>query len=279
MKIFSPVGILACALALLAAAVSPEPSTVQVPIIMYHSLSGSGNSTSIDGKSFEADLHYLQTHGFEAVTLSQLADFVHHNIPLPPRPVVLTFDDGYYNNYAVGLPLAQLYSMPIVVSVIGKNTEIWSETPYADMRHGHVTWAQICEMVHSGLVEIANHTWDLHKNENGRKGAAIRPGEGIAQYRALLEADIGRLQAALKEHCNITPIGFVYPFGATCPEATDILAEMGFLVTLSPHDGINTLTHGDTACLYNLRRYNRTPGRSVEAILTPLQRQSSVAQS
>ena len=249
-----------------ASATSPEPAMVEVPMIMYHSLTGSGGSTSISVEAFEMDLKYLQENGFEAVTLSQLADFVHHAVPLPKRPVVLSFDDGYYNNYALGVPLAEAYQMPMVIAVIGKDTALWSINPSEDMRHGHVTWTEISQMVESGFVEIANHTWDLHKNECGRRGASIRVGEDISAYHAVLREDIGRLQEALTEYCGVTPIAFVYPFGAICPEASELLEELGFLLTLSCEEGINKITQGDAACLYNLKRYNRTAERSVEEI-------------
>ena len=234
---------------------------------MYHSLAGAGGSTSISGAAFEADLQYLQANDYQAVTLGALAGFVHHGTPLPERPVVLTFDDGYYNNYSVGLPLARAYQMPIVVSVIGKDTEIWSEISSTDLRHGHVTWDQIREMAASGFVEIANHTWDLHKQEHGRKGASIQQGEDLESYWAALHADLGKLQRELAVRAGVAPIGFVFPFGNTCPEAAEILAELGFLVSLSCCDGMNTLTRGDPSCLFDLRRYERTPGRPVGEIL------------
>lgn len=241
--------------------------TVDVPIIMYHSLAGMIGDTSISGEAFETDLQYLRAHGYTAVTLAQLADFVHGDASLPEKPVVLTFDDGYWNNYSIGLPLVKEYDTPIVVSVIGKDTEIWSDIPSENLRHGHVTWGQIREMADSGLVEIANHTWNLHQNAHGRKGAQIRAGEDAAAYGEVLRGDVGRLQDELNERAGVLPLGFVYPFGALCPEATAILREMGFLVTLSCYDGVNTLTRGEGACLYDMRRYERTPRRSVGDIL------------
>ena len=248
-----------------------QPEGVQVPIIMYHSLAGMGrSSTSISGEAFEADLRYLRAQGYQAVTITALAAFVHQGEPLPERPVVLTFDDGYYNNYSVGLSLAEQYGMPIAVSVIGKDTEIWSENLAIDEQHGHVTWEQIREMAESGFVEILNHTWDLHKHEGGRSGAAIRPGEDLEHYRTVLEADVGRLQESLAERSGVRPFGFVYPFGKVCPEGDEILAEMGFLATLSCYDGVNTLTVGDPACLFSLRRFERGPERSLQMILESL---------
>ena len=256
---------------LTAGAIEPEPpETAQVPIIMYHSLAGNGKDTAISGEAFRADLQYLQESGYEAVSLGALVDFVHHGAPLPEKPVVLTFDDGYYNNYSVGLPLVKQYHTPIVISIIGKDTEIWSEISSTDEKNGHLTWAQIREMADTGLVEIANHTWDLHKTENGRKGVAMKLGENREHYGEMLRADIRRLQENLAQHCGLSPIGFTYPFGRVCPAATEELAGMGFTVTLACHDGINILTRGDGACLYELHRYNRTPERSVQTILESL---------
>ena len=267
MKCLAFAGILLFVISTGAAAMNPAPETARVPIIMYHSLAGAGRSTSISGACFEADLQYLQAHGYQTVTLQALVDFVHHGIPLPERPVVLTFDDGYYNNYSVGLPLVRAYSMPIVVSIIGKDTEIWSGIPSKDLKDGHVTWAEIGEMAESSFVEIANHTWDLHKHEGGRKGAAMRAGEDVGQYRAVLLEDLGRLQSALLERAGVTPLGFVFPFGRLSSEATEILREMGFLVSVSCRDGVNVLTRGDPLCLFELRRFERTPERSVREIL------------
>ena len=244
-----------------------EQSTAQVPIIMYHSVAGDHGNTSISPEKMKADFQYLRDAGFQAVTIASLVDFVHHGTPLPDKPIVLSFDDGYYNNYSAVFPLAIEFEMPFVVSVIGKDTEIWSDSPAIDERHGHLTWAQIREMADTNLVEMLNHTWDLHKIEHGRKGAAICPGEEQTAYQTLLREDLGKLQTQLTEHCGITPIGFTYPFGNISPEAQEVLMDLGFLATLSCMDGVNTITQGNPDCLYKLRRYERTPGQSVQQIL------------
>ena len=244
-----------------------EPKTASVPIIMYHSLRNGGGDTSISPDAFEADLKYLAEAGYETVFISDLVSFVVDGVPLPEKAIVLTFDDGYYNNYSVGLPLAEKYDAKIVVSVIGKDTEIWSEADYVDEGGGHLTWTQICEMADSGRVEICNHTWDLHKICDGRKGCSIAKGEEPECYRGILSEDVSQLQQALQENCGLTPTVFTYPFGAYCCQTTEILKEMGFSATVLCFDGMDTLTQGDASCLYELHRYNRTPDRSVKAIL------------
>lgn len=247
--------------------IEPAPETIDVPIIMYHSLAGDIGNTSISKEAFEADLQYLQEAGFQSVTIAQLADFIHHGTQLPPRPIVLTFDDGYWNNYTVGFPLAAEYNMPIVVSVIGNDTEIWSDNGAKDERHGHLTWAEIRDMHASDYVEFGNHTWDLHKTTHSRRGIAINPGENVVAYQSTLKDDLGRLQAELLSRCAITPVTFVYPFGATCPEALPILKEMGFQATLTCGGNINKITRNNPDTLFELGRFERTPTCSVQDIL------------
>ena len=240
---------------------------VHVPIIMYHSLAGRIGTSSIAADDFEADLQYLRDMGYTAVTIRALVDFVDHGTPLPEKPIVLTFDDGYYNNYSAAFPLVLKYNTPIVISIIGKDSEIWSAAEKQDERHGHLSWSHTREMADTGLVEFANHTWDMHKIEHGRKGVNMRPGEDRTTYRQQLREDLETLQTQLLKHCGVQTITFTYPFGNLCPEASIVLAEMGFRATLSCRDGVNVLRRGDPDALYNMRRYERTPQRSLQAIL------------
>ena len=82
--------------------------TVKVPIIMYHGLikdSSLQTEYFISPDRFEEDLKYIKENGYTPVFMSDLIDFVYENKPLPEKPVVLSFDDGYYNNYCYAYPL------------------------------------------------------------------------------------------------------------------------------------------------------------------------------
>jgi len=241
---------------------------VRVPIIMYHSITGKAqNPWAIPPSALEADLEYLSENGYTAVFISELIDFVHGRGTLPENPIVLTFDDGLYNNITLALPLIEKHDMRMVISIIGEPTQLFSETPDLSERYGHLSWEQMRDMLNSGRVEFANHTWALHSNERGRRGCCRKDGECFEEYRNLLIADLKRLQDALLENCGVVPATFTYPYGSKCPELLQILRELGFLATLSCGEGINLLTPGDTEVLYDLKRFNRDPDRSVEYLL------------
>lgn len=248
---------------------APALGEAKVPIIMYHSLfEKRTNEWNIFPGAFEQDLRYLHEQGYTTVLIADLIAFVQEGAPLPSKPIVLTFDDGYYNNYSHGLPLLERYDARIVLSVIGSSTEHWTQhSGETSERYGHLTWPQIEQMHASGRVEFANHTWALHKSEGGRKGCRAKDGEDMDEYRALITADLGGLQERLAEITGVPPRCFTYPFGAHCPKADDALRELGFLVTLSCASGVNTLRVGDEATLWKLRRNNRTPDTSVREIL------------
>ena len=250
-----------------------KPAFVKVPVIMYHSLHNRpANQWTITPEAFANDLRYLAQNGYHAVNSTDLILFVREGIPLPEKPVMLTFDDGYYNNMLYALPLLEEYDMKIVLSVIGEHIEIWSKAEgEINITGGHLTWEQITQVHNTGRVEISNHTNALHVNKNGRNGCARKKGEDLQVYCQMLMQDIGKLQQNLWEHCGITPVCFAYPFGSKCPEALEVLKEMGFGVTLSCHEGNNTITYGNPDCLFDMRRVNRTPERSIRSILQKLE--------
>ena len=245
---------------------------VEVPIIMYHSLYPKPtNEWNISPAAFEQDLAYLQENGYTAVFISDLIAFVEQGTPLPKKPIVLTFDDGYYNNYSEGMPLLAKYDMKMVLAIIGGSSDHWTQHEgEIDERYGHLTWPQIAEMAASGRVELANHTHNLHKNENGRKGCRMKDGEDFASFEKMLMQDLEAAQSRLEEAGGTRPECFVCPFGAKCKRAEEVLLKSGFKVTLSCASGLNRLRVGDRDALLDMKRNNRTPETSLESILKNL---------
>ncbi len=235
---------------------------IPVPVIMYHSLLPEGNSDYIvDPALFEQDLQYLQKAGYTTVTVADLIAYVDEGIPLPDKPIMLTFDDGYYNNYLYAYPLLKRYGMRAVISPIASVTEFYSDNPTEQdkPRYSHVTWEQLTEMVQSGVWEIQHHSYDLHHTDRGRKGVAQKRDEDGRDYREILENDLVKASTLLKERVGVDTTAFVYPFGAYTTGTDPLLRNAGFRATLSCEQRISRISR-DPDSLWRLGRYLRPGG-------------------
>jgi peptidoglycan/xylan/chitin deacetylase (PgdA/CDA1 family) len=236
-----------------------DGSTVEMPAIMYHLINEDSSQSGkyvITPARFESDMQYLCDNGYTAVTVGQLLDFAENGTPLPDKPVLITFDDGYESFYVYAFPVLKKLGMSAVLSVIGTYSELYSNCEDHNVKYSHCTWEHIAEMAQSGAVDIGNHTWDLHTLDK-RKGCAIIRGENVEQYSEMLVSDVSKLQDKLEEVTGTAPVLFTYPFGRCCSEAADTIDKMGFKITLGCEEKINRLTPNDPDCLKKIRRFNR----------------------
>ncbi|NLT58523.1 MAG: polysaccharide deacetylase family protein [Clostridiales bacterium] len=241
---------------------------VPLPILMYHHILRDGtrhNKYTISPDEFKADLQFLADQGYQTVTVAQLLAFVREGVPLPPKPVMLTFDDGYESFYAYAYPLLQEYGFCAVYTVIGRYADAYTDHEDHNLNYAHCTWEQLDELQKSGLVEIGNHSYDLHTYDRGRRGSMRVSGESADAYEDTLRQDLGRLQAQCRMYLGWEPVLFAYPFGYISTESLDTLKDMGFQVALTCNERINLLD-GSAEQLYALGRFNRPHGRSAQEI-------------
>lgn len=236
-----------------------EDDTIRLPILMYHGLIKSPkhqNRFMIHPDIFESDLKYIKEKGYTTIFVEDLINYVYNDQPLPEKPIMITFDDGYYNNYLYGFPLLKKYGCKIVLSPIGKATDDYSKIKDEHADYSHVTWTHINEMVQSGLVEIQNHTYNLHSNKKSRIGCTKSRSECLEQYKKVLTQDLTKMQERALKETGKEPTAFVYPFGAISKQAPEIVKSLGFKATFCCEGRINNITK-DPDCLYHLCRFIR----------------------
>ena len=242
-------------------------SGIKLPVIMYHSMlkdSKYQGKYVVSPDTFEKDLQYLQKNGYTTIAMQDLINYVDNKTPLPTKPILLTFDDGYYNNYLYAYPLAEEYKVKIMISPIGYCTDLFSQKDPNHPNYSHCTWDQINEMMSSGFVEFQNHTYNLHNSgKGGRIGVCKLKKESIAAYEAVLSADLNKMQKEMQEYTGYTPTTFVYPYGEVSREAIPIVKSLGFKASLTCQYKMNYITE-DPECLYGLGRYLRSSGISSE---------------
>lgn len=248
-----------------------EGDSVQVPIIMYHGILKEEKRQGkfvISPSEFESDLRYLQEQGYTTIVMQDLINYVKEGTPLPDKPIMLTFDDGYFNNFVYAFPLLKAYNSKMVFSPIGRFVDEYTENGDRHPNYALVTWADIQEMMDSGLVEVQNHTYNMHSTDKGRKGCMRKKGESAEEYRRVLMEDVGKMQTRMEEMTGYTPTTFTYPFGAISKEALPIIKEMGFQATLICESRSNILKKGDGDCLFGLGRYLRPNGVDSKTFFT-----------
>ncbi|MDR1674751.1 MAG: polysaccharide deacetylase family protein [Oscillospiraceae bacterium] len=243
-----------------------------LPVIMYHSILENPSRFGpyvVSPQTVDNDFAYLKTHGYETVLVADLLEYINNDVPLPEKPVMVTFDDGFYNNFVYVLPLLEKYDYEAVISVVGDYSQQYSE-PNADLSaaYSYLTWEHITELAESGRVEIGNHTYGMHSHDT-RDGASRNPGETLKEYEQALTEDIGKLQSSLKENAGVSSVIFTYPFGTVSRESTDILKEIGFKATFNCYEKPNRITK-DEDCLFGLNRYNRPYSVSTEDFMNKL---------
>lgn len=240
-----------------------------VPIVMYHLITERSRylgKYAITPAELEQDLQFLSENGYSTVVFRDLINFVENGVPLPEKPVMLTFDDGNSSDYTLVLPLLEKYDMKIVSAIIGEAADRFTAESAANpgARYPNLTWPQIAELHASGRVEIQSHSWNLHTEP---LGSGKKQSETVECYHTRLFDDLQRLQEACAMHLNYTPTAYVYPLGVIGDDSRKVLEQLGMSGSISCQEGKNILRTGDSDCLFRLRRTNRPSGRGIEEVL------------
>lgn len=252
-----------------------DTDSLKLPVIMYHSLLKDEklqNDYTVSPALFENDLKYLTENGYTTVVVKDLTDYVYGKKSLPEKCIMLTFDDGYYNNYYYALPLLEKYNCKAVISPIASVSEKFTETKDISVTYGHITFDDMKEMSDSGYVEIQNHSYDMHSLKS-RKGVLPKAGESDEAYKSILTEDVVKAQGLLENATGKKPTCFVYPFGAKNNLTEKLIKEMGFSCTLTCTEKPNIITKNPDS-LYELGRYRRDRNESMQNLLIRIETQS-----
>ena len=253
-------------------AFAPRGAAVELPVIMYHSLV-KDESRAVQYvcpiARVESDLRWLTENGYRCVSLAELIAFADGQAALPPKPVLLTLDDGYRNNLTLLPTLLERYDARAVISVVGEYADIYTASGEDGSLHTCMSWEDIACAAGLERLELANHSYYFH-HLSGRQGSARMPGEDRTQWQAAFTADTSALQQALEEICAAPPLCYAYPFGQLTEGADDLLRELGFRVSLTCSEQRSVVTGGDPDCLFSLGRFNRDGRLTTEEYMKKL---------
>lgn len=229
-----------------------------VPVIMYHSVCKTNvGEYVLHPDKLRADFEYFKRQGYTAVFVREIADFCEDKGDLPPKPIVLTFDDGFYNNLYYVAPLAAEYGMKITVSVVGAYSEKEEKERKRSPVYSYLSSAELKTLSGGGLTELANHTYDMH-SYSPRKGIRRKRSESFEEYERALKSDSERCRKLIERASGQKVDVFTYPFGVYSDGAEETLTALGYRAILTCKGGINVFRRGSTRELKNIMRYNRS---------------------
>ncbi len=255
-------------------ATSPISTEIPLPVIMYHQITVDANATNkytVTCEQLESDFKYISENGYTAITAEELYVCICEGIPLPAKPIMITFDDGCESFFNYAMPLLEKYNLKAVMSVVGSFADRFTTVEDHNIRYSCLNWDEIAQLTNSGIVEIANHTYNMHDNSGGRKGAAKKFGESEESYKAALTTDIGKMQELTFANTGKYPVTFTFPYGAMSKSSRRIVSEMGFGVIFTCEERINRIT-SDPQCLLGIGRYNRSGKYTTEKFFNKIEK-------
>lgn len=215
-------------------------------------------ATAVDTHDLVAQLSWLDQNGYHPVSLQQIIDARAGKTPLPDKAILLTFDDGFESMYSKVFPLLKQFGFPAVIAIVGD----WIQTPpdravqFGDIqlpRKHFLTWEQVREMQRSGLIEVASHSYSLHKGINVNPQGNLLPAaisriysaetaqyESDADYTKRIRNDLARSSKLIEKETGKKPRAMVWPYGANNQISNRIAAEIGMPISLNLEPGPNT---------------------------------------
>lgn len=258
-------------------------NTRTVPVLMYHHVSPVDGMINVTPANFEQQLIWLKRRGYRSLSSDEFAAHL-AGAPAPARSVLITFDDGYLDNWVYAYPLLKKYGFRamvfLVTSWVGdgpKRRHLGQgdlpETPsHRDceqrIEHGRsddvvLRWSEIRTMRDDGVVEFHSHThthtrWD--KLEPASKNAHMA--QELAQSRAALQQGLG----SVSSH-------FCWPQGYFDAEYVRLAQEAGFKYLYTTQAFGQNRPGGDPANIYRFAVRNtsgNSVGRRIQVAAHPL---------
>lgn len=242
-----------------------EKDEFKLPIIMYHRISTDKNRLNenvITPEQFQCDLKYIKDKGYTTITMTQLINHKLKNSPLPSKPIIICFDDGFDSIYVYAYPLLKKYNMCAIISVVGMYADKCSQQELHNIGYSNLCWSEISELSKTRYFEIQNHSYNMHEQYKDRIGAKRKPTENEEEYVKTLSDDIKKMQNLVYKNTGFMPNTFVYPLGFNSELFKNVLTEMGFTAALTFEPRVNVI--GESTDLMGLGRINRPYGQSSE---------------
>ncbi len=188
---------------------------VKIPILLYHNFVTTVPDTDPDNfnyintpQSFEENIKTFLENGYTIISMKELALADNGKIELPSKPIVITFDDGYYSNYEYIYPILKKYNVKASIFIV--TDKIGQEIDGIK----YLSWEECLEMQNSGIIEIGSHS-KKHVFYDKRSVRELR--DDVKESYKEIEEHLGKQDLKI----------FAYPYGAYTNETVRTLKNNG----------------------------------------------------
>lgn len=186
-------------------------TVIRLPILMYHYIRRPpstaadllGYRLSVSPEDFQAQMDWLYFNHYHPVTFDQIRAYFAGRAPLPSKPLVITFDDGYSDLYTAAFPILQAHGFTAVAYIV---------SGFVDQQR-YVTHDQVLQMDRAG-IEIASHTVNHADMAHASYGMAAFQ---LVQSKHWLETLVGH-----------SVVDFAYPSGRYNYQTIQLLSQYGY---------------------------------------------------
>ncbi len=186
-----------------------------VPVLYYHSVRESAdNEVIITPENLKAELQYIKDEGYTTLTMNELNDYLLHNSPIPKKSIVITFDDGYMDNYYNAFPVLKALNMKATIFCITSNLD----------GSYYLSKEAITEMLNYG-IDIESHTVNHLKLNELAYDEQLRE---LQESKKTLEAITGRGVYAI-----------AYPFGHFNDDTIKAAKAAGYKLGFTTNRGLS----------------------------------------
>lgn len=203
------------------------PLTAAVPILLYHSIPDQAyaeNRYQVTAATFERQMQLLRRWGYRTISIQELVDHLYTGYALPPRPIVITFDDGYQNVFDIAFPIMQRNGFTGTVYIVANRLNA----------EGFMHADQLNTLVQAGW-EVGSHGM-THTN--------------LTLNHDQVRREILQSRLDLNQALGIKVNSFAYPFGEVDPYISSKVYDYGYRSAV----GVGNLIVHSSGTVFNLSR-------------------------
>lgn len=207
-----------------------------VPILMYHNIGYEESSFFVRPENFTKQMEYIKKKGYAVIALEELAESIKNKKPLKRNNVVITFDDGYRDNFQYAYPVLKKLGFPATIFLI---TDVIGNK-YSGTGKEFLNWDEV-KMMSKNRISFGGHTkTHLYLGSVKDKEAAL--------------AEIIGSKKAIEEKIGMPVDYFCYPFGAFNARVKGLVAQAGYQGACTTNRGFAKLNRD----VYELKRIKVT---------------------